>query len=373
MKQFKQDLSIPLELDKAINEGIKKGRIKMEKNNAVRKRVMGVAAAAVIGVGLFGVGVNVSPAFADSIKDVPVLGTLVEVFQMNKENVSGGKAEAHSKGEISLSREEGKERLIINFADSENANKYDATYLKNPQSITITLPGSTDVKLLSDYKRSEGESDFIKSVYKLTTLDDSMLRYVVEIEDYSDVQISEYKNPGQIVVELTKNENYDFEEIYSVRSYSFDDGEEFAVVEENLGKETHRILKDEQESRFIEFAQFATKEKAQAFAKEVGGIETVIEKRYGNNVPVCFKTKADYDEYCFVLDYTKVLNKAVDVEDITTFIDKNKDKYPQYAEIMVKGLTGMLRSMDQSEYNAKDYDKYYALIGTTTEKELAKY
>lgn len=373
MKEFNQEVSIPLELDDVIQEGIHRGRVKMKKRARLKKNIMGVTASAVIGICILGVGINTSPVFAASLEKIPVLGTLVQVFQINKENVSGGQALQNSKGEIFLSREEEKELLIINFADSESADSYNAVYEKNPQSITITLPGTRDVELLSDYKRSEGESDFIKSIYKLMTLDDSMVRYVVEIEDYSDVQIKEYKNPGQIVIEITKNNDYSFDEIYSVRSYSFENGESFAMQEETLFGEKYRILKDEQELRFFEFAQFNSKEEAEAFSKSFDKMETVVEERYGNNVPVCFKEKADYESYEFTMLYTQFLSTAATPEDITTFIDENKDKYPQQRELMVKGLTGMLRSMEPSEYNPKDYDKYYALIGTTTETELNKY
>ncbi|MHC1723729.1 MAG: DUF4179 domain-containing protein [Aminipila sp.] len=373
MKEFNEHISIPSELEEAINRGMSKGRAKMQKRDKMRKNVMATAAAVAISMGVFAASINVSPAFADSMKEVPVLGTLVHIFQVNKVEVSGGEAHANAKGEIWLNRQNGKEQLIINFADSEKANKYNAAYQENPQSITITLPGTTDVTLLSDYKRSEGESDFIKSVYKLTTLDDSMLRYVVEIEDYSNVQVSEYKNPGQIVIEITKNENYPFAEIYSVRSYSFRDGEAFAALEEKLKGQKYRILKDEQEMRFFEFGQFESKDKAEKFANKFNRMDTLIESRYGNSVPVCFKDASDYEEYNFTLMYVEFIRTANTPADITKFIDENKDQYPQYLELMLKGLTGMLRGMKPSEYDSKALDKYYELIGTTTQEELAKY
>lgn len=373
MREFNEHISIPSELEEAINMGMSKGRAKMQKREKLKKSAMATAAAAAIGMGVFAASINVSPAFADTMKNVPIVGSLVHVFQLNKEVVSGGDGYTNSKGKIALNRLNGKEQLIINFAESEKANKYNAIYEKNPQSITITLPGTTNVELLSDYKRAEGESDFIKSVYKLTTLDDSLLRYVVEIEDYSNVQVSEYKNPGQIVIEITKSEDYPTDEIYSVRSYSFKDGEEFALLEEKLNGEKYRILKDEQEMRFFEFAQFNDKEKAENFAKKFNKMDAVVESRYSNNVPMCFKNGSDYEEYIFTLKYVEVTRNAQTVEDITKFIDENKDKYPQYTELMVKGLTGMLRSMDPSEYDSKSFDKYYELIGTTTQEELAKY
>ncbi|QHI71601.1 hypothetical protein [Aminipila terrae] len=373
MKEFKEQISIPSELDEAILTGIKKGKIKMEKRNNVKKNMLKTAAVFIIGIGVFTAGINVSPAFADSMRAVPVLGTLVQIFQVNKAEVSGGQTVTNAKGEIFLKKQEGKEQLIINFANSEKASRYSATYQKDPQSITVALPGTTDVTLLSDYKRSEGESAFIKSVYKLMTLDDSMVRYVVEIEDYSNVQVSEYKNPGQIVIEITKNENYTFHDIYSVRSYSFKDGESFAQLEEKLKGQKYRILKDEQEKRFFEFAQFDSKDKAEKFAKKFNKIDTLIEVRYGNNVPVCFNDASDYEKYNFTLMYVEFLREARTPEDIIRFIDKNKEEYPQYLELMLKGLTGMLRGMDSSQYDSKALDKYYKLIGTTTQEELNKY
>lgn len=374
MEKFREDITVPSELDSAIMNGVRRGKNKMDKRNKTIKNAGKIAACFVVAVGVFATSVNVAPAFAASMEDIPVLGSLVKIFQINKTEVSGGTLNDNSKGEIYLNRKDVKEQLIINFADSENANLYEAKYEKNPQSITITLPGTRDVTMLSDYKRAQGESDYIKSVYPLITLDDSIVRYVVEIEDFSNVQVSEYKKPGQIVIEFTKSDDYPLNDIYSVRSYSYENNEEFAQFEESLQETDYRILKDELEKRFFEFAQFDNEKDAESFAKKFDKMSTIIEKRYNNNVPVSFAYGTnDYEEYQFTLKYVDFLQNATTPEEIMCFIDQNKDKYPQELDIMLKGLTGMLRGMDESEYDYAQLDKYYALIGTTAKEALNNY
>ena len=57
---------------------ISKERAKRVKT--MKRKVMGVAAAAVIMIGGFGVGVNTNEAFAASMENIPVLGSLAKIF-----------------------------------------------------------------------------------------------------------------------------------------------------------------------------------------------------------------------------------------------------------------------------------------------------
>jgi len=367
--KFKTNIRVPDEINNVILGGMMKGKQKIEKQNKTIKASLKILASFVIAVSIFAFSVNVIPGFAASMKDIPILGTLVKAFQLNKSDVSGGVLNTESsQGEIFLKKENEKELLIINFATSENANLYSAKYKKNPQSITITLPGTRSVTALSDFKRANGESNFIKSVYNLITLDDSIVRYVVEIENSSDIQISEYKKPGQIVIEFKEDQGKGLSEVYSVRSFSYENNEKFAIMEENLIGLDYRILKDDAELRFFEFNQFYNEKDAQAFADKFEKMKLIVEKRFGNNVPVSFEEgKGQYEEYKFTLKYVEFLQNAKTPQDIMKFIDENKEQYPQYLEMMVKGLTGILRGMDKSQYNLDEVNKYYNLIGKNAE------
>lgn len=92
MKSEYNDIQIPDELESVVRNAIKtssKGRLKSRnkrklKENNMKKSakiaIAGVAAAAVVFTG----GVNLSPSFADSMMQVPVLGSIVRVISFNQ-------------------------------------------------------------------------------------------------------------------------------------------------------------------------------------------------------------------------------------------------------------------------------------------------
>lgn len=93
MKSEYNDIEIPDELESVVRNAIKissKGRLKSRntkrktEENKMKKTakiaIAGVAAAAVVFTG----GVNLSPSFADSMMQVPVLGSIVRVINFNQ-------------------------------------------------------------------------------------------------------------------------------------------------------------------------------------------------------------------------------------------------------------------------------------------------
>lgn len=77
-------IEIPDELDEIVNEAIKKGSVPQERMIYMKKWIRNVAAtAAVVAISFIGAA-NLSPAFAQSISDIPVLGTLVKVVSFRQ-------------------------------------------------------------------------------------------------------------------------------------------------------------------------------------------------------------------------------------------------------------------------------------------------
>lgn len=77
-------IEIPDELDEIVNEAIKKGSVPQERMIYMKKWIRNVAAtAAVVTISFIGAA-NLSPAFAQSISDIPVLGTLVKVVSFRQ-------------------------------------------------------------------------------------------------------------------------------------------------------------------------------------------------------------------------------------------------------------------------------------------------
>ncbi|MGG0644596.1 DUF3298 domain-containing protein [Sporosarcina gallistercoris] len=76
LKKEYDDIEIPHELDEVVKQTIQKAAISKKKRSPVKRWSLGAAAAAAMFVG----SINLSPAFANSMVNVPVLGSIVEVF-----------------------------------------------------------------------------------------------------------------------------------------------------------------------------------------------------------------------------------------------------------------------------------------------------
>lgn len=90
LKQIYEQQEIPAELPLIIQNVIKKVENEKQEVNKLNnvnnikksrwKGLVGIAAAVVIFIGAFGIGVNTNEAFAATMRDVPILSSLVKVF-----------------------------------------------------------------------------------------------------------------------------------------------------------------------------------------------------------------------------------------------------------------------------------------------------
>ncbi len=86
VEQYK-DIPIPSELDQVVMNALQKPR---KSKRTTTKWVAGAAAAAVI----FATSVNLSPAFAKSLENVPVIGSVVDVLTIKEYTVDEGNYQA---------------------------------------------------------------------------------------------------------------------------------------------------------------------------------------------------------------------------------------------------------------------------------------
>lgn len=91
LKNDYENIEIPEELDRVVRTAIHEAQMKRKKKRPVfRNSFIGVAAAAALFIG----SVNVSPAFAKSMVNVPILGSIVEVFTVQQLTVDEGTYQA---------------------------------------------------------------------------------------------------------------------------------------------------------------------------------------------------------------------------------------------------------------------------------------
>ena len=102
---------------------------------------------------LFAGGVNLSPAFAAALADVPVLGTLVRVFQRDAPQAEGGHPGGADQVSLTLERDGEEEQLILRY-DQDQAALYQVRYERYPGTITLTLPDTGRVEVLDAAARA---------------------------------------------------------------------------------------------------------------------------------------------------------------------------------------------------------------------------
>ena len=76
LKKDYEDIEIPGELDELVKQSIRNSTVTKKKRSYVKRSVLSSAAAAALFVG----SINASPALANSLVNIPVLGSIVEVF-----------------------------------------------------------------------------------------------------------------------------------------------------------------------------------------------------------------------------------------------------------------------------------------------------
>lgn len=94
MKREYEDIEIPDQLAQIVQNtinhaetellGDNKRKEKAQRGRKMKKRIGSIAAAIVIVIGAFGIGVNTNEAFADSVSQIPVLGSLAKVFTIEQ-------------------------------------------------------------------------------------------------------------------------------------------------------------------------------------------------------------------------------------------------------------------------------------------------
>lgn len=94
LKKGYEDVEIPEQLTQIVQETINRAETELLKENIkkekaqrgkkMKKQIGSIAAAIVIVIGAFGIGVNTNEAFADSVSQIPVLSSLAKVFTIEQ-------------------------------------------------------------------------------------------------------------------------------------------------------------------------------------------------------------------------------------------------------------------------------------------------
>ncbi|QED47154.1 anti-sigma-V factor rsiV [Cytobacillus dafuensis] len=158
LKTEYKNIPIPDELDFVVERALKKGK----KNKRGYKWMAGTAAAAILFIG----GINISPAMANSLAEVPVVGSIVKVLTFTEFKVDEDKYQADIK--------------VPAISDSENgelAQSLNEKYLTEGKELYEQFKAEMD-----ELEKEGGGHVGVDSGYEVKTDNDQILsigRYVV--------------------------------------------------------------------------------------------------------------------------------------------------------------------------------------------------
>ncbi|GMQ59062.1 hypothetical protein AN1V17_34590 [Vallitalea sediminicola] len=292
LKKDYDGIQIPTELNENIQAGIERGRLQMNKETKNNKHtILKICASFVVALTLVTAGVNMSSSFAKFLEDIPYIGNLVKVLQFNNGKSDGGSTtDGTDISGIDSFEEEGYENIIINFSQNdelqENVGAFNVSYNENPYTMTFEIGGARSFSAEENFEKLL-DNKYVKDVYKIITLDDSLIRFVIEFNGPVEYKVEERKSPASIIVGLREDKDYQEKKTYSLRTQSYEYGETLGSLEEGfIADYEPRILKDENGLFFVEIGSFATKEEADKELAELAksiDTELLVEERTTTN------------------------------------------------------------------------------------------
>ncbi|MCR8995959.1 DUF4179 domain-containing protein [Brevibacillus laterosporus] len=303
LKKSYESIEIPNELDAVIQSAKAKGNaelssrdrgVRQMKKKTSRMLMKGLSGVAALFI-MFGVAVNTSPSFVAATSDVPFLGSLVKVLQFNNGYADGGeRTDGVSIKPITLTQEkDDSEQIVINFTQGNEelgeetqqvAPDFNVIYQENPYTMTFTVNGVrwVDEKTFEKLKNSE----LVADAYRLITLDDSSDRFVIVFKSPVKYEVKEYSDPARIVLNLSKDNQYQEKTVYSIRSAAYPLDEHLAIIGDRLERELEekgvRFLKDGENRFYIEIGQLENMEEANQKAAQITEkYSPIFNKKYG--------------------------------------------------------------------------------------------
>lgn len=173
LKKEYMDIKIPENLDDVVKESIKK----VDRKSIVNKKIIGSAAVLAI---VF--GINISPAFADVVSDIPIVGNIVKLVTVKNYTLKKNNVEA----DIKVPAIEGLENKQL----EENLNE---EFIENGKKIYE--------KLIEEFPSINNQMKYVGSDYKIKADNDSFLSIEIIKEE---IQASSYTTKKHYTIDKNK-------------------------------------------------------------------------------------------------------------------------------------------------------------------------
>jgi len=296
LKEMYDEIKIPENIDFVVSKGIKKGRKKMKtkkRNMNILKSLTSVAAAFLI----FAFALNASPAFANSVRQLPGGETITRLLVFVDGTAVGGEitdgqdisdiqvdAPSNEKAGEENAAEVYYETLTVDLYQGMEAasiaGAFTVTQKTHPYSIEVHLAGVRAFSAADAFPNLEDKKLF-DSIYRLITLDDSAHRFVVTFKKPVLVEVTEQENPASLIIKVRADEEAaESMPMYSLRTASLPFGEVVGIAEEilrfELGSENARLLMDETGLYIAEEGLYNTKEEAETRLAELANADNFL-------------------------------------------------------------------------------------------------
>ena len=218
------NIKISDKLEDRVNEAIKKSKKIKKRGKKKKKGFIGVAASVAVVIGML----NVSPAFADAVKEVPIVGNLVNLVVVKNYKVNDKNVEA----DINVSKIDG----LKNKELQDNLNE---EFMKQGKEAYENL-----IKEIPDI--GEGKK-YVGMDYKIKSETDSILS--IEVSK-SEIQASGYETRKHYVIDKEKQVVLTLPLIFKDKSY-------VDVISDNIKEQMRKQMKeDEGKSYFIDSEKY---------------------------------------------------------------------------------------------------------------------
>jgi hypothetical protein len=212
--------------------------------------------------------VNV-PSVAMALSDVPVVGSIVKVLQIG----SGGE---RTDG-VSVTTTVQENTLNINFTiageQTASAPAYTVDHKEAPNRLIFTFNGVRDLDV-AKLKQDIQSLSNVKDVYSNVILDDSAVRFVVELKDNVDYSVSEYQQPGYIQLKLFgAAEKKKAHEVFYVRSQEMELGEMLGILDEQYGQDGSTVIKTKTGNYILAIGGFESRAEAEELLHKLSARE----------------------------------------------------------------------------------------------------
>ncbi len=233
-KKHYDDIQIPQQLAEVMEQAQQRAA----QTHQQRKRRIRYASVIAACIALLFVSANI-PSVARAMYPIPVLGSIVKVLQWGEGGaITDG---AHVQTQVT------DEELRIQFSNEgkelSRVPAYTVEQKEAPHRLIFTIQGARYLDF-GTIQQDLQQLPLVKEVYPVMILDDSAIRFVVELQNGVEHTITEYQQPASLQLTLrASDKQVQPHEVFALRTAAMPMSEEMAMLEEMYPQEDVSFIK----------------------------------------------------------------------------------------------------------------------------------